>query len=418
MDNAPAVQNPFGSSAVAAASNAIASSDEQRAIQEVQAAMTIAKKFPRDPMEAMDRIINACTRPTLAEAALYSYQRGGTEITGPSIRLAEAMAQAWGNMQFGIRELSSANSVSTVEAFCWDMETNTRQVKVFQVPHIRYSRNKGNEVLKDPRDIYELVANNGARRLRACILGVIPGDVTEAAVAQCDVTQRNNVDIEPEAIKTMVEAFAKWGVTQEMIEKRIQRRIDAINAPLMLNLRRIMRSVLDGMGKPSDWFPDLVEAGAPAAQVSDLKVKPAANKKRSKTAAAPAEPDQVTSLEPSGDPTINYPAGTVVTVGPDDSADSQGANVPETGQGDSALLESDPFVSAAGPATYAMVADQLNRAESPADLTAAVQAMADFVGTPGNEKFKAELSALYKARITTLKKAQAASQQGDDNGQG
>jgi alkylhydroperoxidase/carboxymuconolactone decarboxylase family protein YurZ len=43
----------------------------QREIAEVQAAMIIAKRFPRDPVAAMDRIMNACTRPTLAEVAAY-----------------------------------------------------------------------------------------------------------------------------------------------------------------------------------------------------------------------------------------------------------------------------------------------------------------------------------------------------------
>ena len=77
----------------------------------------------------------------LAQSAVYSYARGGSSVTGPSIRLAEMLAQNWGNIQYGIRELSSENGESTVEAFAWDVETNTRQTKVFQVPHIRYTRN-------------------------------------------------------------------------------------------------------------------------------------------------------------------------------------------------------------------------------------------------------------------------------------
>ena len=32
------------------------------------------------------------------------------------------MAQAWGNMQFGIRELDQRNGESTVQAFAWDVE--------------------------------------------------------------------------------------------------------------------------------------------------------------------------------------------------------------------------------------------------------------------------------------------------------
>src|SRR5690606_23861025 len=134
--------NPFGSASIAtrASNNAMADAGQQREIAEVQAAMVIAKKFPRDPIEAMDRILQACTRPTLAEGALYSYSRGGSDVTGPSIRLAEVAAQCWGNVQFGIRELEQRNGESSVEAFAWDIETNTRQVKVFQVPHVRHTR--------------------------------------------------------------------------------------------------------------------------------------------------------------------------------------------------------------------------------------------------------------------------------------
>lgn len=247
--------NPFGGQQgkTMAQATSLVEVESQRAIQEVQAALVIAKKFPRDQIEAMDRILNACSRPTLAEGALYEYARGGSTITGPSIRLAEAIAQEWGNMQFGIRELSQANGESTVEAFAWDVERNTRQVKVFQVPHIRYTKN-GSKALTDPRDVYELVANQGARRLRACILGVIPGDVIEAATRQCDVTLKSNCDVGPEAQRKMIDAFAPFGVTKEAIEKRIQRRLDTITPALMVQLKKIYASLRDGMGHPSDWF--------------------------------------------------------------------------------------------------------------------------------------------------------------------
>jgi hypothetical protein len=47
-----------------------ASSDGDRAIAEVQAAMIVAKRFPRDVVASKDRILNACTRVKLAEGAL------------------------------------------------------------------------------------------------------------------------------------------------------------------------------------------------------------------------------------------------------------------------------------------------------------------------------------------------------------
>lgn len=246
--------NPFPSALPARhTQNAASDAGQQRAIAEVQAAMVIAKKFPRDPVAAMDRILNACTRPTLAEGALYSYSRGGSDITGPSIRLAEAMAQQWGNMEFGVRELEQRDGVSSVEAFAVDIETNTRQVKVFQVPHERHTRN-GVKKLTDPRDIYELVANQGARRLRACILGVIPGDVTEAAVRESEKTLTANADTSAEGLKKLVAAFEPYGVTKEQIEKRIQSRLEAIRPAQVVQMKKVYASLRDGMSAPADWF--------------------------------------------------------------------------------------------------------------------------------------------------------------------
>lgn len=247
-------ENPFGSTvAQSSGANAMADAEQQRAIAETQASMVIAKKFPRDQVQAMDKILTACTRPSLAEGALYSYSKGGSEVTGPSIRLAEAIAQCWGNMQFGIRELDQRNGESTVEAYAWDVENNTRQVKVFQVPHLRFTK-RGSYRLEDPRDIYELVANQGARRLRACILGVIPGDVIESAVRQCEVTLSTSADTSPDAIKRMTAAFGEFGVTSEMIQQRIQCRLEAIRPAQIVQMKKIYASLRDGMSSPAEWF--------------------------------------------------------------------------------------------------------------------------------------------------------------------
>ena len=266
-------QNPFAVSAPQTQAMSTVQSDSQRAIAEVQAALVIAKQFPRNPIEAYDRVMNACQRPGLAQSAVYSYARGGTSVTGPSIRLAEMLAQNWGNIQYGIRELSSENGESTVEAFAWDVETNTRQTKVFQVPHIRYTR-QGTKKLTDPRDIYELVANNGARRLRACILGVIPGDVVDAAVDQCEKTIHASADTSPEGVQKLIKAFEQFGVSKDDIEGFIQRRVDAITPANVVSLRKIFTSLRDGMSSAKDWFKgaktvDVAAVEAPKLTLND-----------------------------------------------------------------------------------------------------------------------------------------------------
>lgn len=263
---------PSGAVSTPIADQATAASDQARAVAEVQAALMIARMNPRDPVKAMDRILNACTRPTLANSATYSYSRGGTDITGPTIRLAEAIAQGWGNIQYGIREISQSGGVSTVAAYALDVETNTRREVVFQVQLKRDTR-KGSYQLTDSRDIYELVANQGARRLRACILSVIPGDVVEVALSQCEVTQKAHVDMTPEGIQKLVEGFARFGVSKAQLEKRIQRRLDAIQPAQVISLRNIWKSLRDGMSSPDEWFEPEATAKAEKKGAAALKDK-------------------------------------------------------------------------------------------------------------------------------------------------
>ena len=218
----------------------------ERAIAETKSAILLAKNFPRDQRAAFERIISACQRESLANGAIYAYARAGTNISGPSIRLAEAIAQNWGNIQYGVRELERGATESLVEAFAWDCETNVRTNKIFTVKHLRNTK-QGTKRLTDERDIYELVANNGARRLRACILSVIPGDVVDEAVKQCQKTITTHLNIDADAIKKLVAAFEELGVTKAQIEARIQRSVSAIEPAQFVKMREIYASIKDGM---------------------------------------------------------------------------------------------------------------------------------------------------------------------------
>ena len=297
MNELVRTENPFGD-AIAARPSATGQTDQQRAIAEVQAAMVIARANPRDERQAMDRILNACQRQTLAEVAIYSYARGGSDISGPSIRLAEALAQNWGNIQFGIRELDQTGGKSVVQAFAWDVETNVRLEMTFEVPHVRHTR-QGARKLEDPRDIYETVANNGARRLRACILSIVPGDVVEAAVTQCEATMHARADTSAEAVQKLVAAFGQYDVTKAQIEARIQRRVDAIQPAQIVSLRKIYASLRDGMSTPVDWFEvDVIEATAEK-QAGNAGLK-AALKKRAITEAHDPETGEIQRSPESG----------------------------------------------------------------------------------------------------------------------
>jgi hypothetical protein len=280
----------------------LAEAAAQREIAQVQASMAIAKRFPRDQKKALDRILVACQRPSLAEKALYSYARGGTDITGPSIRLAEAIAQQWGNIEFGVRELEQRIGESTVQAYAWDLETNTRKAIDFQVRHYRQTK-KGGYNLTDPRDIYEMVANLGARRVRSCILAVIPGDVVEAAQEECESTLKAKADTSPEALQKMLTVFGEYGVNKAMIEARIQRKLESITAAQVIALRKIFNSLRDGMSRPEDWFD--LEADDLPPEKKERKTRSDKDKPRKSPETAP-EPDPPIPLSP---PPTDAPQG-------------------------------------------------------------------------------------------------------------
>lgn len=227
-----------------------------RQTQEVQGQIIAAKKFPRDEIASRNRILTACQRKRLAEQAEYEYPVGGEKVKGPSIRLAEVMAQNWGNMDFGFMELEQRNGESQVMSYACDLETNTRQTKVFSVPHSRYSKKYGNTPLKDPREIYNQIASQAARRVRACILGIIPGDIIEEAVEQCHSTLINGEEKPLEdLIKDCVRTAEKtYQVPQESLEKYIGCKASAFSMNDLIRLKRAFNSIKDGMAKREEIF--------------------------------------------------------------------------------------------------------------------------------------------------------------------
>ncbi len=234
-------------------SGALADAQQAKAVQEIQAALIIAQRFPRNQAQAFQDIMKACERPVLAESAQYAYPKGGKVVSGPSIRLAEVLAQNWGNITFGFRQLTSANGMSEVEAFAWDLQKNVQVTKIFQVSHKRDTK-KGSYILTDEREISELVANQAQRRVRSCILGVIPGDVTDAAVKQCEKTQANDKEPFADRLRKVVSAFDEQGVTVEMLEKRLGHKLDATIEQELVTLRGIYKSLKDGMADRSQFF--------------------------------------------------------------------------------------------------------------------------------------------------------------------
>lgn len=230
---------------------------ESKALSEIKGKMFLARTFPRDPDAALANVLRECRRPQLAAAAMYEFPRGDSVVRGPSIRLVEVLARHWGNIDSGVQEIEAGADQTTIKCYAWDLETNVSDEKTFTVPHVR-STKRGTYRLTDERDVYEAVANKGARRKRACLLAVMPGWYVDEAMAACDATLKASVTeggkTLEDVIRDVVAAFGGFGITPEQIAEKIGRPVDLLNQNDIVKLRRLFLAIKDGFVKPGDAF--------------------------------------------------------------------------------------------------------------------------------------------------------------------
>lgn len=239
--------------------------EASRAIAEAQGKLVIAKRFPRDEVAAFAKAMEACQRPAMAEKAFYSFPRGGQKVEGPTIRFAEELARCWGNIDYGIKELSQDDGKSEMQAYAWDLETNAQSVQNFTNPHQR-EVGKKMQTLTSQRDIYENNANMATRRLRSRILAILPSWFVEECIAECKRTIAGNNDTPLiDRVKKMVLQFAKLGVTQEQIEARLKRKVDTMTIDDFTDYIGIYNAIKNGESKVADWF----EAEKVASELTD-----------------------------------------------------------------------------------------------------------------------------------------------------
>lgn len=234
--------------------------EASRAVAEAQGKLLIAKRFPRDEVAAYAKAIQACQRKSMAKRAFYAYPRAGKTVEGPTIRFAEELARCWGNIDYGIKELSQDEGKSELQAYAWDLETNAQSVQNFTNPH---QREVGQKMvsLSSQRDIYENNANMATRRMRARILAILPAWFVDGCIAECKKTLTGDNE-EPliDRVKKMIVQFAKLGVTQEQIERRLKRKVDTMTAEDFVEYVGIFNAIRGGESKISEWFAAEPEA--------------------------------------------------------------------------------------------------------------------------------------------------------------
>lgn len=231
--------------------------EQSRAVAEVQAAIIVAQRCPRSLQLALTAMRESCSQMGLAERAFFRFPRAGGTISGPSVHLARELARCWGNIQYGVSELrrDDEHGQSEMQAYAWDVQTNTRSMQVFVVPHKR-DKKGGPERLTDMRDIYENNANNGARRLREVIYSILPPWFVEEAkeIANKTIVGGGGVPL-PTRVANAVTHFESLGIVADRLEQKIERPRDKWTEHDLAQLMVIFKSLQRGEVTAEDEFP-------------------------------------------------------------------------------------------------------------------------------------------------------------------
>lgn len=262
MTTTPATRQTFIPPAVPSSATQATQVEQARAVAEVQAAVVVAQQVPRDMARAEGEMRDSCGRKGLALKAFYRVPNRGE---GPSVHLARELARIWGNVQYGVHELRRDDrlGVSEVQAFAWDVQTNTRSTRTFQVPHQRMAGGKRKD-LTDLGDVYLNNQNVGARAVRECIFTILPPWFTEEAedIARKALRDGDGVPLK-DRIAQMVQVFAeKWGIKQSQLEEKIGRKRGQWDAGDVASMQVLYRSIERGEVTVTEEFGDGPKAAA------------------------------------------------------------------------------------------------------------------------------------------------------------
>jgi hypothetical protein len=268
--------------------------EQSRAIAEVQAAVIVAQSNPRDVQRAMQAMRDSCINPRLAARAFFAFPRGGEQVSGPSVYLARELARIWGNISHGVAELSrdDEHGQSEMQAYAWDLETNTRVATTFIVPHKRDTK-KGVKALTDMRDIYENNANAGARRARECMFAVLPQWYTDEAQDLCTKTNEHGGG-KPiqQRIADALAVYAGLGIAEEQLVERIGRPAARWTGLELAQLTTLYGSLQRGEVRKEVEFP-------PPARTTSVTAAEIRGTTAPSTPAPAAQPAQEPAAEPA-----------------------------------------------------------------------------------------------------------------------
>ena len=258
---------------------------------EIDSQIATAKQYPRSLARVKDEAKSlACMDPATAFSCWYTVPRGGKNIEGPSVRLAEIMASAWGNLRYGARVIDEDDHFITVQGFAHDLEKN--HAVTFEIRR-RITYKDGRKYNDDMIAITSNAAS--AIALRNCIFRVVPRALVNVILTDARACAAGSIKNLEESRGNIVKYFGEKKIEKGRILAVVGRAsIDDITINDVLILRNLAESIKNGDIAFDEAFPrEPVKMPVAIGEVpNEPAPEPAAKKGRPRKAAPTPEPAQ------------------------------------------------------------------------------------------------------------------------------
>jgi hypothetical protein len=228
---------------------------------EVDMQIATAKQYPRNLPDVLNKIATYATMDKeTAEDCFYVLRRkdaNGNDniIEGLSVRMAEIIAGAWGNLRVQTHIIGNDGRMITAQAICHDLETNfavSKEVK----------RRITNKYGKTYSEDMQAVTGNAAASIafRNAVLTVIPKAVTKKIINNVkQVALGQSLDLETSR-QNMIQYFAKLGVSEEMLLEYLGiKKREEIDKEAVFELRATANAIKEGTTSVQDSFIKPIE---------------------------------------------------------------------------------------------------------------------------------------------------------------
>ena len=257
---------------------------------EVDMQIATAKQYPRDLTQVLNKIATyAKMDKETAEDCFYILRRKDKDgndsiIEGLSVRMAEIIASAWGNLRIQTRIIGNDGRMITAQAMCHDLESNVAVCK--EVSRSIVTK-KGYSFSQD----MQIVTGNAASSIafRNAVLAVIPKAITKKIINDVKaVAMGQTIDLE-QSRKNVIAYYNRAGVkTEQLLSYLGVKSIEGIDQQMIFELRALRNAIEEGTTTVKETFID-PEKEAQAAAEAVKKATTAKDKAAAAIAAATGE---------------------------------------------------------------------------------------------------------------------------------